>query len=201
MLFLNYSTIIDPFLRDVRSFVPEFAGMKAGDKALDICCGSGDQVFYYDALGINAFGIDLDPNMIGLAKKDKRNRWAKNVSFQVADAKKLPFEDDFFDFVSISLALHEKDRETRNKVISEMKRVAKKEGALIFVDFQIPFSGKFYPLLIKSIEYFAGNYHFGCFKDYAKQGGLQRLLAENGFKETKTAFLKNGNLAAIKTKP
>ena len=77
----------------------------------------------------------------------------------------------------------------------------KKEGFLVFVDFQIPFCGKFYPFLIKSIEYFAGNYHYGCFADYAKQGGLQRLLAENGLEETKTAFLKNGNLAVIKTKP
>jgi len=201
MSFLNYSTIIDPFLRDVRIFVPKFAGMKAGDRVLDVCCGSGDQVFYYDKLGVLAFGIDSDANMIGLAKKDRRNGSAKNVSFRLVDARKLPFEDNFFDFVSISLALHEKEREAQSKIISEMKRVVKKEGALVFVDFKIPFHDKISYFFIRSIEYLAGKQHFSCFKDYVLQGGLQELLAENGLKETRTALLKNGNLAAIKVKP
>ncbi len=178
--------------------VSKFAGMKAGDKALDVCCGTGDQVFYYSKEGIIAFGIDSDPNMIRLAENDKRRENNKNVSFQIADAAKLPFEDNFFDYVSISLALHEKERDVRNKVISEIKRVAKKDGSMIFVDFQIPLPNNFYSYLIKSVEYFAGRDHFGCFKDYINQGGLDGLLKKNQLREEKRNYFKNNNIAMIK---
>jgi len=198
MPFLDYSTIIDPLMRDVRIFVPKFAGMKAGDKALDVCCGTGDQAFYYSEEGIIAFGIDSDPNMIRLAENDKRKKDNKNSYFQIADATKLPFEDNSFDYVSISLALHEKERDIRDKVISEMRRVVKNEGSMIFIDFQIPLPNNFYSYLIKFVEYFAGRDHFGCFKDYIKQGGLDKLLEKNQLREEKRDFLKNDNIVIIK---
>ncbi len=197
MLFFNYSTLIDPLMRDIRVFVPNFAGMKAGDKVLDICCGTGDQVFYYAEKGAVAYGIDLDPKMIYVAENDKRK--GKNVSFRIADAAKLPFKDGFFDYVSISLALHEKERSVRDKIISEMKRVIKKDGSLIFIDFKIPMPNNLYSYLIKSVEYLAGRGHFRYFKDYVNQGGLDRLLGENQLHEEKRSFLKNNNIVIIKT--
>ncbi|GAH19404.1 unnamed protein product, partial [marine sediment metagenome] len=42
-----YSIFIDPFLQDIRTYISKFSGMKRGDKVLDVCCGTGDQVFYY----------------------------------------------------------------------------------------------------------------------------------------------------------
>jgi len=42
MFIFNYSNLIDPLLRDIREFVPGFAGMNAGNKVLDVCCGTGD---------------------------------------------------------------------------------------------------------------------------------------------------------------
>jgi len=197
----NYSTIIDPLLRDIRIFAPKFAGgMKTEDRILDVCCGTGDQVFYYAKEGIIAFGIDLDSNMISKAENDKRKKNAKNVFFQTADATKLPFEDNFFDYISISFALHEKERDIRDKVISEMKRAVKKEGILLFIDFHIPLPNNFYSYVIKSMEYFAGADHFNCFKDYIKQGGLDKLLNKNQLQEEKRIFFKNGNVVMIKTK-
>ena len=200
MLLFNYSTIIDPLLRDIRIFAPKFAGMKTGDRVLDVCCGTGDQVFYYTKEGIIAFGIDLDSNMISKAENDKRKKNAKNVFFQTADATKLPFEDNFFDYVSISFALHEKERDIRDKVISEMKRVLKKEGNLLFIDFHIPLPNNFYSYLIKSVEYLAGRNHFRCFKDYIDQGGLDKLLKKKELQEEKRIFFKNGNVVMIKAR-
>jgi len=199
-LLFNYSTIIDPLLRDIRIFAPKFAGMKTGDRVLDVCCGTGDQVFYYTKEGIIAFGIDLDSNMISKAENDKRKKNAKNVFFQTADAIKLPFEDNFFDYVSISFALHEKERDIRDKVISEMKRVLKKEGNLLFIDFHIPLPNNFYSYLIKSVEYLARRNHFRCFKDYIDQGGLDKLLKKKELQEEKRIFFKNGNVVMIKAR-
>jgi len=200
MFIFNYSTVIDPLLRDIRIYTPEFSGMKAGDRVLDVCCGTGDQVFHYAKRGIIATGIDLSASMIKLARRNKRKQGLRNVSFQIADALNLPFKDNFFDYASISFALHENERTVRDKIIYEMKRVVKKEGALIFMDFQVPLPKNPYLYLIKAIEFIAGRNHFRYFKDYIEQGGLDEILKKNQLPEAKKDYLNNGMLAIIKTR-
>ena len=196
---LNYATIVDPLLQDVRLYTVEFAGMKAGDRVLDVCCGTGDQVFYYAEAGIMATGVDLDPHMLKLARRDKRNRSFREVSFQIADAQDLPFKDGLFDYASISFALHEKGQETGNRVISEMKRVVKEKGALIFIDFSVPLPENMLSYFVKIVEFMAGRAHHRCFRDYLAQGGLDIILRNNQLFEEKRAYLKNGLIAMVKT--
>jgi ubiquinone/menaquinone biosynthesis C-methylase UbiE len=196
VLFLSYSTLIDPLLRGIRLYTIYFSRVKAGDRVLDICCGTGDQVFYYARAGIMATGIDLDPNMLKLARKDKRK--TDNVSFQRADACYLPFKDNSFDCASISFALHEKERAARDKIISEMKRVVRKGGALIFLDFQVPAPNTMFPRLVKIIEFFAGRNHHRCFRDYLAQGGLDVLLVRNQLAEARRDYLNDGLITIIK---
>ena len=198
MWFLNYSNVIDPILKGLRVYAVKFAGIKAGDKVLDVCCGTGDQVFHYAETGALAYGIDLDPGMINLAEKKKKKLGLNNVSFQIADAQDLPFEDNFFDCVSISLALHEKERKVRDKIVSEMERVAKKGGGLIFMDFQVPLPKGLYSLLIKTIEYFAGVNHYAYFKDYLGQGGLTEILKERQFYMEEKEYTENGIIEMIR---
>lgn len=198
MFILNYSTVIDPLLRGIRIHTIGFSGMKAGDKVLDVCCGTGDQAFYYAKVGIKAIGIDLDPNMLRLARKDKRQS-LNSISFQLADARYLPFSDNSFDYVSVSFALHEKERTARDKIIAEMKRVVKKEGSLIFLDFQVPLPKNRWLYLIKAIEFIAGRDHYRYFKDYIEQGGLEVILKKNQLPEEKRDYQKNSLMAIIKT--
>lgn len=195
-----YSAFIDPLLRDIRIFTPRFSGMKKGDRILDICCGTGDQVFYYERIGAIVAGIDLNPKMIGMAQKWQRKYGSENSYFQAAEATDLPFEDPVFDFTSISLALHEIERDKRNRVISEMKRVTKKDGFLIFIDFQVPLPKKLTSYLIKAVEYFAGKENHQNFKDYLLQGGLSGLLEKNKLKIEKRGYLKDGLITIIKAK-
>ena len=199
MFFLNYATIIDPLLRNVRIHTVKFSGMKAGDRVLDVCCGTGDQAFYYAQVGIMATGIDLDPNILKLARKDKRKKALRNVSFQLSDARYLPFKDNYFDYVSISFALHEKERTARDKIISEMRRVVKKEGALVFIDFQVPLPKNLFVYLVKAIEFVAGREHHRYFKDYIAQGGLDEILEKNQLTEAKRDYLNDGLITIIKT--
>ena len=199
MFILNYSTIIDPLLRNVRNHTVKFSGMKAGDRVLDVCCGTGDQVFHYAEAGITAIGIDLDSDMLKLAGKDKRKKALRNVSFQVANAQNLPFKGGFFDYASISFALHEKERSARDKIITEMKRVVKKDGALIFLDFQVPLPKTLFVYLIKAIEFVAGRDHHRHFKDYIEQGGLDVILKKNRLTKEKRDYLNDGLIIIIKT--
>lgn len=200
MFIFTYSAVIDPLLRDIRIYTPGFAGMKSGDKVLDVCCGTGDQALHYATRGIIATGIDLNAGMLEVGNKNKRKRGLGNVSLQMADAVDLPFENNFFDCASISFALHEKERTARYKIVSEMKRVVKREGALIFCDFMVPLPRNAFSYLIKAIEFVAGRDNFRYFKDYIEQGGLGELLKKNHLQEEKRDCLKNGTIVIIKTR-
>jgi ubiquinone/menaquinone biosynthesis C-methylase UbiE len=200
VLLFNYSTIIDPILKDVRTCVVELSGVKAGDWVLDVGCGSGDQVFHFAQKGAIAAGVDENPNMIELAEKNWERRRFNQATFDIASAAELPFPDGYFDIVSISLALHEMERDERNKAVSEMKRVVKKKGTLIFIDFKVPLPKNSIGYLIKTVEFIAGRDNHKCFRDYMAQGGLKGILKENQLAPQEEALMKSGNIQIIKVK-
>jgi ubiquinone/menaquinone biosynthesis C-methylase UbiE len=200
VLLFNYSTIVDPILRDVRTCVVELSGVKAGDWVLDVACGSGDQVFHYAQKGAIVTGVDENPNMIELAEKNWERFRFNQATFDIAGATDLPFPDGYFDIVSISLALHEMERDERNKAISEMKRVVKKKGTLMFIDFQVPLPKNSIGYFIRAIEFIAGRENHKCFRDYLAQGGLKGILEKAGLKLEREVLLKSGNIQVIKVK-
>ncbi|MFQ5405841.1 MAG: methyltransferase domain-containing protein [Candidatus Micrarchaeia archaeon] len=92
-------------------------------KLLDLGCGSGSKTHLLLKKG-EVFGIDISENAIKTAKKH-----FADAHFQVADASKLPFEDNFFDEVhAYDVLEHVEDL---NKVLSEINRVIKKDGQLV----------------------------------------------------------------------
>jgi ubiquinone/menaquinone biosynthesis C-methylase UbiE len=201
VLLLNYSNVIDPLLKEARTCVVELSGVKAGDRVLDVGCGSGDQVFHYMQKGAIATGVDRNPNMITLAERNSRKRGFNGATFQTAAATELPFPDGYFDIVSVSLALHEIESSERNRVVSEMKRVVKKKGVLVFSDFAVPLPGNLVAYLIKAIEFIAGRDNHRCFRDYMAQNGLKGLLEENHLVVQKEALMLSDNLVIIKSSP
>ena len=111
MFKLNYATIIDPLLRDIRLYTPQFSGMQSGDKVLDVCCGTGEQMFQYSRRGIITTGIDLSPSMLRLAAMNKTSFHPNKSSVLLANATVLPFKDSCFDYASVSFGLHDKEGE------------------------------------------------------------------------------------------
>jgi len=198
MFMLNYETLVDPLLSDVRRFTPEFSGMKAGDKVIDVCCGTGAQALEYGRRGIAATGIDNNPSMLKIATRNRMRQKAANVSFQLADATNLPFPDGYFDYASISLGLHDKGKSTRYKIISEMKRVVKQNGALILIDFQVGLPKNVWGMSARVIEFLAGWSNYQSFRDYLANGGLEDLLKNHGLREECRTTLKSRLLAASK---
>jgi hypothetical protein len=79
-----------------------------------------------------------------------------------------------------------------------MKRVVKKQGVLMFIDFQVPLPKNSIAYLIKTVEFIAGRDNHRCFRDYLAQGGLKQILNENELVLQKEALLKSGNLQVIK---
>jgi ubiquinone/menaquinone biosynthesis C-methylase UbiE len=200
VLLFNYSTLVDPVLKEVRACVAGLSGIKAGDRVLDVCCGTGEQVFHYTQKGAIATGVDQEPSMIELAEKNRKRRGFKHSTFRLASATEMSFPDGYFDCASISLGLHEMERNERNKAVSEMKRVVKKKGVLMFIDFHVPLPENLFAYLIRVVEFLAGRDNRTCFRDYLAQGGLKQILKENQLTPQKEALLMRGNLQVIKAK-
>jgi ubiquinone/menaquinone biosynthesis C-methylase UbiE len=198
MFMFNYETLVDPLLRELRKFTPEFSGMKAGDRVIDVCCGTGAQVLEYGRRGIDATGIDISPSMLKIATKNRTRHKVVNVSFQLADATDLPFPDGYFDYASISLGLHDKGKLIRYQIISEMKRVVKQDGALILIDYQVPLPRNVWATSASVIEFLAGGSHYQAFKDYLANGGLEDIVKNHDLREECRTYLKSGLLVTAK---
>jgi len=136
-----YDIVVGPFSR-LRDNVVDFTGAEKGLRILDVATGTGKQAFAYAKRGYDVVGIDLSGGMVKVANSKNRYR---NATFQVADATSLPFEDDSFDIVSVSFALHTMPPTIRQGVLKEMARVTKQAGTVVIVDFALPLNriGKF----------------------------------------------------------
>src|SRR5438034_231954 len=61
--------------------------VQAGDRALDLCCGTGDLARRIQQAGAKAVGLDFSAEMLNHARK--RAAKLSNISFVRADAQKL----------------------------------------------------------------------------------------------------------------
>ncbi|MEE8348316.1 MAG: class I SAM-dependent methyltransferase [Acidobacteriota bacterium] len=96
-----------------------------GGSILDVPCGYGRFAPLFARLGIKAFGIDLDPEMVALAVGHQlggdREQGACSTVFQ------LPFADSSFDGVVCIRLLHLRfSTEERLAIIRELARVSRR---------------------------------------------------------------------------
>lgn len=75
-------------------FIENEIGKYKGSKILDIGCGTGRHAIELARRGYNVTGVDLSEAMIEKAK-EKAEDAGLNVDFQVADARSLPFDEQF----------------------------------------------------------------------------------------------------------
>ncbi len=194
---INYATCIDPLLKDVRKYIPGFAGMQPGDSVLDVCCGSGAQVYEYLRCGVLAQGVDNNPDMLGLAGKYYSADGDLSSRLTLADATRLPFNDEEFDFTSITMALHDKESAFMDMILFEMQRVTRKNGVIILADYNVPLPWNIAGISIRIIERLAGAEHYRCFKKFLTMEGLHGVIRRNGIKVIRQTVMKSSNIMLI----
>lgn len=157
-----------------RMFIPP-----RGGAILDVGCGTGAHLEMYQRYGCKLFGMDASESMIGLA----RTRLGDRAQLRRGDATHMEYEGKSFDLVICMLALHEMDQQTRTAVISEIKRVVKSDGRVLFIDFHAdrprPVKGWYSKLVIFLSEVGAGRRHFRNYRSFMALGGLPRVIADN----------------------
>lgn len=197
---LIYSLLVDRVMQGIRKRVPGFSGMRRGDSVLDVCCGTGAQALLYGEMGITSYGIDLEPRMIEFAERRRTGLRLANTFFQTANAMDLPFKDGFFDHASISMGLHDKEETSRDRIIAEMRRVVKKGGSLVVVDYRVPYPRNAYSHAVRIVEQIAGEEHFRCFRDFIQNGGLESLLEKHGLREERRGYSKRMPVALLQVR-
>lgn len=180
--------------------------VKSAEKILDVCCGTGDiSIFAAERFGSSAeiTGVDFSENMLEIAEK-KAHKYT-NIKFMNADAMNLPFEDETFDVVFISFGL--RNLSDFNKAILELKRVTKKDGFVINLDFGKPKSipGQIFRLYFFGIVPMLGSIIHGnsvpfsylphsC-EEFPDQERLVEIFQGMGFSEVKNFDFAFGAIA------
>lgn len=106
-----------------------------GNKILEVSFGSGYLMTQYASNNYEIYGIDYNRKMLELTsnKIKKRNL---NAELLQGNVEKLPFPDNTFDVVINTMAFT--GYPDGDKAMSELKRVLKKGGRLLLVDFDYP---------------------------------------------------------------
>ena len=120
--------------------VVRLAQITNGDRALDLCCGTGDITLALARHGAESTGLDFSPQMLEVAAErnkspDPKNK-VQNPTFIQGDAQEIPFPENSFDIVTVGYGL--RNLTSWERGLDEMHRVAKPGARLIVLDFGKP---------------------------------------------------------------
>jgi demethylmenaquinone methyltransferase/2-methoxy-6-polyprenyl-1,4-benzoquinol methylase len=189
-----YDTLVEPLNRDLRAIAMRMFPAKEGMSVLDVGCGTGTHLDLYQEGGCKVSGIDSSPAMLEVA----REKLGERVELCLGDASSMVYPDETFDLVLVFLALHEMPAPVRSAVLREAKRVIKKSGRILLVDYHsgpIRFpNGWLSKLVITFFEIAAGREHFRNYRDFLARQGLPTLIATHELSVEKKKIVGGGNL-------
>jgi demethylmenaquinone methyltransferase/2-methoxy-6-polyprenyl-1,4-benzoquinol methylase len=119
--------------------VASLAAVKPGDRALDLCCGTGDISFALATSGATVTGLDFSDAMLAVAESRNSKSKNENVKFFQGDAQKTSFANESFDAVTVGFGL--RNLASWEAGLDEMARVAKPGARVIVLDFGKPHNG------------------------------------------------------------
>jgi demethylmenaquinone methyltransferase / 2-methoxy-6-polyprenyl-1,4-benzoquinol methylase len=181
----------------------EWMNPHSDSKLIDVASGTGDIAKLFSKKNNNSSPITcIEPNA-GMIEEGKENlKEFKNIKWIKAQAEKLPLEDNFFDFYTISYGI--RNVTDINKTLSEAFRVLKPGGRFMCLEFSkidneiINFFYKQYSKTIPIIgKYVVGSsqpykYLVNSINQFYNQNELIDLMINNGFSSTEYRNLSNG---------
>lgn len=128
-------------------------------KILDLGCGRGAVLLmaakrlgnHGEAVGIDLWqSMDQSGNNINVTKHNAvLEGVSEKVKLETGNMMDLPFSDNYFDYVTAGLTIHNtKNQEERKKTLREAYRVIKKGGTLVITDYT---NSKEYVEVLKSM--------------------------------------------------
>ena len=184
------------------------AELELGDRALDVCCGTGDLALALaprvGAQG-RVVGCDFSEPMLELARGKAAERGVSQISFEWADALELPYEDAGFDAVTVGFGVRNlADLDTG---LREMARVLRPGGRLVILEITQPqrpplsiFFSLWFDRVVPLLGTVAGDraaytYLPESVKRFPGPEGLAASMDEAGFERIRYTVLAGGIIA------
>jgi demethylmenaquinone methyltransferase/2-methoxy-6-polyprenyl-1,4-benzoquinol methylase len=179
-----------------------------GEVVLDLGAGTGTSTDAFTTLGARAIASDFSLGMLrtGVRRHGGNALSGDGVPFVAGDALRLPFADDAFDAVTISVAL--RNVHDTSQALREMLRVTKPGGRLVILEFSHVTIGSFdlvyreylMKLLPRMAKVFGSNddsyaYLAESIRDWPDQPTLARTIQEAGWERVAWRNLTMGIVA------
>ncbi len=193
-----------------KQFALSLTGLAKGQHALDVAGGTGDlargllkQVGKEGRVVLS----DINPKMLEIGRDRLLDAGhVGNVEFIVADAERLPFEDDSFDCLTIGFGL--RNVTDKAAALRSMYRVLKPGGQLLVLEFSTPvapglkplydaYSFQVLPLLGRLVAGDAASYRYlaESIRLHPNQEVMLEMLRSAGFSQTRYHNLTGGIVA------
>jgi demethylmenaquinone methyltransferase/2-methoxy-6-polyprenyl-1,4-benzoquinol methylase len=124
-----------------RRFAVRFSGLQAGERVLDVACGTGDLAeAFADGGAGSVTGLDFTAEMLELAEhkaaRKRRRPGTCRPAYVQGDAMALPFPDASFNVVSIAFGI--RNVSDPKAALRECSRVLHSGGRLVMLEFSEP---------------------------------------------------------------
>ncbi len=193
-----------------KHFTAQQSGLGMGDRALDVAAGSGDLAIHFvRQVGTEGEVIltDINQDMLELGRRNMVNHgYLKNARYVLADAENLPFENKYFDCVSISFGLRNITR--KEQALKSMRRVLKPGGKLMILEFSEPanlklrhlydqYSFKIIPNIGRWVANDAPSYRYlvESIRRHPNQTSLKSMMMNTGLDSVRIHNLAGGIVA------
>jgi SAM-dependent methyltransferase len=114
----------------VAAHLVEFAGVRRGERVLDVACGTGVAAITAARRGAIVSGLDLTPALLEHARDNEKIAESGPIEWTEGDAEHLPYPDASFDVVLSQFGHMFAPRP--DVALSEMRRVLKPGGRIAF---------------------------------------------------------------------
>jgi demethylmenaquinone methyltransferase / 2-methoxy-6-polyprenyl-1,4-benzoquinol methylase len=191
-----------------RERAADLAGLEAGDRALDVCCGTGDLALAL-ALRVgpegSVIGADFSEPMLELARRKAAERGVGQVTFEWADALELPYGDAEFEAVTVGFGV--RNLADIGAGLAEMVRVLRPGGRLVILEITQPrrpplstFYSLWFDRIVPLLGTLAGDreaytYLPESVKRFPPPEGLAAEMDEAGFERIRYTVLAGGIIA------
>lgn len=181
-----------------KRFVIDLAGVRRGERVLDLAGGTGDLAREFRRL-VGTEGLvtlaDINAAMLGQGRIALADRGVVDVPFVQANAECLPFEDGSFDCITMAFGL--RNVTDKDKALASMRRVLKPGGRLLVLEFSKPqsellskvydqYSFKLLPLMGKLVANDADSYRY-----------LAESIRMHPDQDTLKGMMENAGLARV----
>jgi demethylmenaquinone methyltransferase/2-methoxy-6-polyprenyl-1,4-benzoquinol methylase len=121
--------------------VVQLAKVQSGNRALDLCCGTGDIALALAQRGAETVGLDFSEKMLEVAEarrqKIRNSQFEiRNLKFVHGDAQQIAFPDNSFDIVTVGYGL--RNLTSWERGLDEMFRVIRPGGRIVVLEFGKP---------------------------------------------------------------